>query len=147
MDITPILHKEIDLIQNRITRMLNSSFLVKGWTLTITGIVFAISIKEKYAFLVLLGLFAIIVMFWSLDTFFLRTEKKYKAMYEDVVKKRLQEPPDLSDLYSLDKDKYDSNVKPFLKIMFSKTMLPFYGVICAVTLGIAACSWWMNIWW
>lgn len=145
MDITPILHKEIDLIQDRITRMLNSSFLVKGWTLTITGIVFAISIKEKYAFLVLLGLFTIIVMFWSLDTFFLRTEKKYKAMYEDVVRKRLQEPPDLSDLYSLDKDKYDFKVKSFLKIMFSKTMLSFYGVICAVTLGIAACSWWMNI--
>ena len=41
-----VIHKEIDLIQNCISRMAQNSFLIKGWALTVVTVVLALMEKN-----------------------------------------------------------------------------------------------------
>ena len=120
------LFKEIDLIQGCINRMAQNSFMLKGWALTIFAGVTAFTKGENFSDSITLVCTTIIpfVCFWILDTFFLRTEKKYRKMYEDMLTKRK---------INNTEGQYELNPKTikvdcFLKVMFSITMVFFYGI-------------------
>ena len=120
------LFKEIDLIQGCIKRMAQNSFMLKGWALTIFAGVTAFTKGENFSDPITLVCTTIIpfVCFWILDTFFLRTEKKYRKMYEDMLTKRK---------INNTEGQYELNPKTikvdcFLKVMFSITMVFFYGI-------------------
>ncbi len=120
------LFKEIDLIQNCINRMAQNSFMLKGWALTIFAGVTAFTKGENFSNSVTLICTTIIpyVCFWILDTFFLRTEKKYRKMYEDMLTKR--KVNNTEGQYELNPQTI--KVDSFLKVMFSITMVVFYGI-------------------
>ena len=120
------LFKEIDLIQGCINRMAQNSFMLKGWALTIFAGVTAFTKGENFSDPITLVFTTIIpfVCFWILDTFFLRTEKKYRKMYEDMLTKRK---------INNTEGQYELNPKTikvdcFLKVMFSITVVFFYGI-------------------
>lgn len=123
-----VLHKEIDLIQGVITRLANNSFLLKGWLISLIVIILTLS---KDSFLTTNGvvlciiLYFPVIVFWYLDAFFLHKEKCYRKLYEWVINNRLT-----SDeyLYSLDYTRFKKDVNNVLQIMFSQTLLPFYGI-------------------
>ena len=81
------LFKEIDLIQGCINRMSQNSFMLKGWALTIFAGVTAFTKGENFSDPITLVCTTVIpfVCFWFLDSFFLRTEKKYRKMPESPV--------------------------------------------------------------
>lgn len=120
------LFKEIDLIQSCINRMAQNSFMLKGWALTIFAGVTAFTKGENFSNSVTLICTTIIpyVCFWILDTFFLRTEKKYRKMYEDMLTKR--KVNNTEGQYELNPQTI--KVDCFLKVMFSITMVVFYGI-------------------
>lgn len=120
------LFKEIDLIQNCINRMAQNSFMLKGWALTIFAGVTAFTKGENFSNLVTLVCTTIVpfVCFWILDTFFLQTEKKYRKMYEDMLTKRKEN--NTEGQYELNPKKV--KVDCFLKVMFSITLVIFYGI-------------------
>ena len=120
------LFKEIDLIQGCINRMAQNSFMLKGWALTIFAGVTAFTKGENFSDPITLVCTTIIpfVCFWIRDTFFLRTKKKYRKMYEDMLTKRK---------INNTEGQYELNPKTikvdcFLKVMFSITMVFFYGI-------------------
>jgi hypothetical protein len=124
-----ILHKEIDLIQGVITRMANNSFLLKGWLVSLIAVVLALS-KDTFltsnAFVFCIILCFPVIAFWYLDAFFLHREKCYRKLYEWVITNR---PSSNEYLYSLDFTRFKKDVNNIFKIMFSQTLLPFYGLV------------------
>lgn len=121
-----VIHKEIDLIQSCISRMANNSFLLKGWTVSLVAVALVL-VKEIDRHLLELILLIAVICFWYLDAFFLRTEKLYREIYKWVLQNRDQ----TSDyLYDLNPHRFKDNVKPEFCIMFSKTLLVFYGLPC-----------------
>ena len=83
-----ILEKEIDLIQNCITRMGQNSFSVKGWLIALIIAIIALlseNVDIKFVCMIIIGLTGV---FWILDAFYLRTEKLYRWKYDWVIKKR-----------------------------------------------------------
>lgn len=119
-----IIHKEIDLIQNCINRMAQNSFLLKGWTVSLVAVIIALAKDFDFTHLCLLLLLPVIC-FWYLDAFFLRTEKLYRKMYEWVINNRNNTD---EFLYDLDPHRFKKEVSCELYIMFSKTLLVFYGI-------------------
>lgn len=132
------LFKEIDLIQNCINRMAQNSFMLKGWALTIFAGVTAFTKGENLSNPVTLVCTTIIpfICFWILDSFYLRTEKKYRRMYENMLTKRKANNTD---------GQYELNPKTikvdcFIKVMFSITMIFFYGIPLLVSIALLVIS-------
>ncbi len=125
---TEVLHKEIDLIQGVINRMASNSFVLKGWLISLIAVVLALSKDSLFScntiFVCSILCFPILV-FWYLDAFYLHKEKCFRALYEWVIKNRMSTN---ENIYSLDYRPYQKQVNSQFRIMFSKTLLPFYGL-------------------
>lgn len=113
--------KEIDLIQAIINRMATTSSLFKGWTVTLMTAILTFRGKEPgAAYLAIIP----ILLFWFLDAYFLRTEKSYRRLYQWIVTHRLREK---TDTFSLNIDRFVKEEGSILKVMFSLTLIAFYG--------------------
>lgn len=101
-----IVHKELDLIQNVIQRMANNSFMIKGWAITLfVGLVSFFKLSKLSDVILGISLLLIVCSFYYLDAFFLWTERKYRALYNDVIQKRQNQ--NFSNLYSLSTQSYE----------------------------------------
>jgi len=129
-----ILHKEIDLIQGIINRMANNSFLLKGWLVSLIAIILALtkdSIITKELIYFGIILLSLVIAFWYLDAFFLHKERCYRKLYDWVIENRKNTD---DYLYNLNYKRFVKQVSCTWLIMFSKTLLVFYGLIFTILL-------------
>jgi len=128
------LHKEIDLIQAVISRMANNSFLLKGWLVSLIVIIIAltkdsiIAVESIYFGIILLLL---VTAFWYLDAFFLHKERCYRKLYDWVIENRKNTD---DYLYNLNYTRFEKQVSGTWRVMFSKTLFVFYGLIFTILL-------------
>lgn len=113
----------LGFIQGIITRMGTNSFLLKGWSITLVAAMFALAVKDADKRFMLLAYFPVIV-FWVLDGFFLHQEKLFRKLYEGVASGAIS-----SDQFTLDTSPVRAQVPSMLRVIFSKTLLPFHGVV------------------
>lgn len=131
----PNLIKHLEFIQITIVRMAANSFVIKGWTVTLVAAILAFTSKDANSNAASIALIPAI-MFWSLDAYYLRTEREYRALYDQV----RQNPPkdDLEVDFSLDISNVKTKTAGTLRVAFTRTLAPFYlaliGVIFAVWL-------------
>jgi len=123
--------KEVEIVQDIISRMANNQFYIKGWALTL--VIGALILQGNF-YQSLLA-FVPWLIFWVYDSYFMRLEKLYRAHYEWLIQNRLK-----SDelLFDLDRVRVEAKLKENLKglfqqkvpgltkIMFTKSLLPFY---------------------
>ncbi|PIE77877.1 MAG: hypothetical protein CSA15_10725 [Candidatus Delongbacteria bacterium] len=131
-----IIHKELDLIQGVINRMANNSFLLKGWLISLITVILALSkdsLLSKDLTYLSITLCLPVVVFWYLDAFFLHKERCYRKLYEWVIQNRKQTD---EYLYSLNYSRFKNKVNSIGAIMFSKTLIPFYGLTMLILIGI-----------
>ena len=112
-----ILEKEIDLIQNCITRMGQNSFSVKGWLIALIIAIIALlseNVDIKFVCMIIIGLTGV---FWILDAFYdLNPYKK--------------------EMWLLNEDGTSKKEPSIIRIMFTKTLWPFYLPIILIALAI-----------
>ncbi|MGL4847573.1 MAG: hypothetical protein ACRC28_01400 [Clostridium sp.] len=132
LDLSKVLEKEIDLIQGCIARMSQHSFYLKGWLITLMGILIALKPKD----LIVTGIFmiAIVLAFWYLNATYLRYEKQYRKLYEWVITERCIGNTEY--LYSLDLKRFENDVEKRFVLMFKNTLLIFYGAMMFVIIGV-----------
>jgi len=138
-----VLEKEIDLIQGCINRMAQNSFVVKGWLITLVTVVLALFPERVNINILCYVIIIVTIAFWYLDGFFLKMEKLYRWKYEWVIHNRKE-----NDKYKYDLNPYNSNMwqnlkgdntlkEPcVIKIMFTKTLVPLYGLILALAIFV-----------
>lgn len=120
----------LTFIQGVINRMGQNSFLLKGWSVTVVAALFALASQNANELFILVAYFPAL-MFWLLDAFFLHQERLYRQLYEDVATDKIN-----SEFFTLDIMHVRSIVAPYNVVMFSKTLLLFYGVIIGVILFV-----------
>ncbi|MDM8557495.1 hypothetical protein [Candidatus Parabeggiatoa sp. HSG14] len=101
-----VLIKEIDLIQSIINRMSNTSFLIKGWAVTIMALIFSVKSDP----MTLPFIFISILLFWFLDAYFLQQERFYRKLYKWVIQNRMG---DDSYLFSLNTTRFKHGNKTY----------------------------------
>ena len=116
--------EEVKLIQGVINRMANNSFFVKGWAITLVLATFLFRGASNYYFVAFLPW----VLFWYLDGYFLRQERLYRNLYDWVAINRKKSKEYLLDL-SCTELRFGEQVDGIPRIMFSKTLLAFYGLL------------------
>ena len=120
------------MIQNVITRMNSNSFLLKGWSVTIfVGLFTFANIKDVDSRFIIIALIPTII-FLILDSFFLRQERLFRHLYEDV---RLENEHDFKFSMKTEKYKNKKDVS-YLKVMRSITIWPCYLPLIIITLII-----------
>ncbi len=75
-----------------------------------------------------------LVVFWYLDAYYLHLEKCYRKLYEWTIKNRLICKDYLFDLNAY--DRFRKSVDPIPRLMFSRTLIWFYGVVFALTIAL-----------
>lgn len=120
--------KHLEFIQNVITRMNSNSFLIKGWTITLVSALFALAANNSNIKFVLISYIAIPV-FWVLDGFFIAVERQYRDLYNEVAVKA---EDDID--FAMDVSKFNKGDRIWIAGIFSKTLIPIYGISVATTL-------------
>ena len=146
--------KHLEFIQGIINRHNSNSFLIKGWTITISAALYALAGTIKEPNLVLLALVPI-VMFWGLDAFYLSNERCFVDLYNSVskgtfilpskrtCKKNFDENSSTNTIGSI--PEYSMNCKKFMMwkdnswgaVLISKTIISFYLSLILITVIIA----------
>ena len=120
--------KHLEFIQNTIARMNSNSFKVKGWYITVFTAVIALAVETGNCLYILVG-YIPIILFWSLDSYYLQQERRFTEIYK-IVAAESEEAIDFD---------MSKNVKAscIFKVAFSKTIWPLYfipGVVLTVIL-------------
>ena len=122
----------LGFIQGVINRMGLNSFLAKGWTVTMTAAIFALSDRDNDQRFILIALFPVAV-FWALDAYYLHQEKLYRKLYKKVAKGDVPSDKFTLDAKGLAKDKDFPNV---IQVFLSQTLLVFYGTMVGSVLFV-----------
>ncbi len=115
--------KHLEMLQFIISRMARNSFLLKGWNVVLVSAIFALASTETKASLVFLA-YLPAAMFWLLDGYFLRQERLFRKLYDEV---RLMAEDGID--FSMNTVPVGDKVAPWLCVIFSRTLLLFHGAI------------------
>ena len=86
--------KHLEFVQNTINRMSTNSFLIKGWAITLIGIIFGLNKLEgnylfefsNYNFPVEITIIILIILlFWFTNAYFLQQERRYIFIYSKII--------------------------------------------------------------
>jgi hypothetical protein len=120
------LFKEVEIVQDIITRMGTNSFLVKGWAITLVVASLLITGFSYHHFVAFLPW----LIFWAYDAYFLRMEKLYRKLNDWLVDNRRKSEEFLLDMNKSSLENRFGKETPCLQqVMFSKTLVAFYGVL------------------
>lgn len=111
--------KHLEFVQNVITRMNSNSFQLKGWMITIVSALLALyasSNKLLYIFVAIVP----VIIFWCLDAFYLKQERLYRKLYQDVVN------DNNIALFDMNASRYEVC---YCKVFWSKTIAGLYCTI------------------
>lgn len=124
--------KHLEFIQAVVGRLGNNGFLVKGWAITVTGVFFGFAIESNDWRLGLLSLF-LIVTFWGIDAYFLRSERLFRALYAEVAGGSGEVAPFYMAATSEEfRSRCKSDVSSYWRTVFGRpVLLSFYGVLLA----------------
>jgi hypothetical protein len=112
--------------------MASNSFQLKTWTIGIVSAILAMAGKDEQIYLIPLAAVPIL-LFWGLDAYFLRLERLYRKLYDDV---RKREEGIASIDFSLNFMPYATAENSWFKVALSQTLSVFYGLLLAVVVSI-----------
>jgi hypothetical protein len=95
--------KHLEMIQAVVSRLGGNGFLIKGWAVTIAGVFVGLAVNGEDCSFARVGM-ASSVIFWGLDGYFLRAERRFRALGDRV-------------------RKFDSKIEPFFMEATGKTFI------------------------
>lgn len=121
--------KHLELIQAIVTRLAQNSFLIKAWTLTIAAAAYGFSVNRFNWRIAAIGA-AAILLFWVLDSYFLRQERLFRYLYNHA-----RRGPTAIKRFSMNIAPYSdfATVKPW-RVFRSITLSLFYGGLLLIGL-------------
>jgi len=125
------------MVQTAIARMAQNSFLLKGWSVTLATGILAAALGQKQQAFAWLGLMPALA-FWGLDAFYLRQERLFRALHDDVCAVFGTTSP---VTFSMNTAKVTNPPASWWRLLFSKTIVGLHAPLVAVIVGIAL---WMN---
>ena len=134
--------KHLEFIEDVIDRQARNSFTVKGWSLTLSAGIFTYLLSQDTSRQVhpaayFIGVLPAIV-FWLLDAYYLRQERLFRCLYDDVRQDIVIEKSGTSngELFNMDTSKYKSNKPYWRDALWGKTvwLIPAMIILAAVVL-------------
>lgn len=122
--------KHLEMIQAIITRMASNSFALKGWAVTLVAGIFALSSKEADKLYFLIA-YVPIIIFWGLDTYYLRQERLFRCLYNSV---RVKSDTEID--FCMNTSEFKSNETQYQNCLLSTTEIWFYLPLALLSTGV-----------
>ena len=119
--------KHLEMIQAIIERMGNTSFIIKGWSFTSIGALFAFWFSNTSMWYILLLNFCVTILFWFHDAYYLSLERQFRRLYDEVR---------LSDIETDFRMAPKQEEGDFLIALFRPILKYTYGLIVIATLTL-----------
>lgn len=133
--------KHLEMIQGVITRMNSNSFQIKGWYITILSALGAIYASNPKPAFVAVGILPT-VLFWAMDAYFLQQERKFRGLYQEIIKGESALIP-----FDMPIGRYTLGFYTFCSSFWSKTIVGLYGslfvliiLVCFILNHTVICS-------
>jgi hypothetical protein len=120
--------KHLEFLQTVIGRMSTSSFLFKGWAITIAAALSGFAAVETRRALLVIAVCSTL-LFWGLDGYYLWLERRFRALYDDV---RSKPAADID--FAMRIDKSDA-AQGWLLTCKRLHLIVFYGAIIVVDIA------------
>jgi hypothetical protein len=121
------------MIQGVISRMGSNSFLLKGWNVTLVSALFALAAKDSNPRFIMIA-FLPVMVFWALDAYYLRQERLFRKLYDEVVLSTDQTP--LVPRFSMATAQHESAVESLPATMRSSTVFALHGSVIATVIVV-----------
>lgn len=129
--------KHLEFVQNVITRMNTNSFQLKGWAITIVSALLALYASSDNNVLYVFVAIIPTLIFWFLDSYYLRQERRFVGLYNDIVNGNIK----TEQMFSMDIEKYkydksDKNSKKYsyCSAFWSPTIAGLYCTMAIILL-------------
>ena len=119
--------KHLEMIQAIIEPMGNNSFIIKGWSFTSIGALFAFWFSNTSMWYILLLNFCVTILFWFHDAYYLSLERQFRRLYDEVR---------LSDIETDFRMTPKQEEGDFLIALFRPILKYTYGLIVIATLTL-----------
>jgi hypothetical protein len=120
--------KHLEFIEAVIARMANSSFVIKGWSVTLTAALFALAAKDAEGRYVIIAYLPVIA-FWCLDGYYLQQERLFRGLYNAAKSGDLK-------TYEMDTTAYAQGNNTWRRSALSPTLLLFHGTLLATVVVV-----------
>jgi hypothetical protein len=128
--------KHLEMLQAVIGRLAGNSFLIKGWALTLTGVFLGFAVNTSDRGLAAAALVPI-ATFWIVDTYYLRAERLFRALYGRVARLDATiQPFFMAATADSFVESVSIDVSSWWRTMRRLTLAGFYGLLIAATLLI-----------
>jgi hypothetical protein len=127
------LSKHLELAQNIVERHARTSFLLKGWSVTLIAAILALAERGADSVPVVFTAFLPAFVFWGLDAYYLRHERAYRALYDHVRTGGAKDDP-----FTLDARPFQRGVSSWARTLCTASLFWFHGTVVIVLLCAAA---------
>lgn len=125
------LPKHLEMIQDVIERHARSSFLFKGWSVTIVAAVFLLAARGASPFLTMAAGLLPSFAFWGLDAYYLMQERIYRALYDHVRKSETKS----DNRFTMDAQSCKAGVSSWASTLFSPSVFWFHAPVALLIVG------------
>ncbi len=124
--------QHLGLIQTVIERHARTSFLLKGWTVTLATAVFLLAVRSEIPGASLVVGLLPALAFWGLDAYYLRQERLFRKLYDHV-----RTSPGTSDPFTMNTAPFAGTVQSWRRTLVSFSVFWFHApVIVALVVGL-----------
>ncbi len=131
----------LQMIQEVVKRMANNSFLIKGWSVLLVSAILAVVLKDDQLKFLPVTFLPTLVL-WGLDGYFLRQERLFRELYNQVTKFQ-EKNIDFSMNVATVKD-IEKKVPSWFWVTLSSTLTAFHGAILGSVIAIAAIAYFLS---
>lgn len=124
------LPKHLELILNVVERHARNSFVLKGWSVTLVAAVFLLAVRGVEPALAMAAGLLPSLTFWALDAYYLRQERMFRALYNQIRKAE----PNPAERFSLDARPFASQVPGWFRTLGATPVLWFHAAVLAVVI-------------
>lgn len=127
------LSQHLQFIQDVINRMSNNSFLIKGWSVTVSSAILAFVVNNPKPLFAVIALFSSL-SFWGLDAYYLRQERLFRCLYDEVRQKAKNTKGGKVEPFSLSTKIYNSQIPGWFRTLWSRSIIGLHGIVITVVI-------------
>lgn len=129
-------------IQVIVSRLSQHSFIIRGWSVTLVSVLFAIlSNRSRQSWGMILFALGATLIFWTLDAFYLRRERLFRHLYHAAAA-RLTQREATVDVRPFDMDvrKFENQVPGFAATLFTGHVVAIPAMLTTLILAYGLMS-------